>query len=333
MLERKHTVASAAPDMPWGRIGSVTRLPGGGLIVPDHSIPVLYHLDSAGLNARTIGKSGEGPGEYLAPAWVGATDSTLWVWDIRLHRLTYYDLAGHHLRSAPYGSGSGAAVPLNGGGVLMLPTRGAEQDTAYVLRYRPAASTPDTLARIPARRRLVRLELPGGRVVTGVQDLDDGPLHVLFRDGSGWAVVSRSTEGPPELRVDAFAPTGALRWKRTFPVEARPVSVELLESVVAKWRSAGGSGGVASDSRIRRAIFVPARLPPASAAFGDQDGRLWIAGDLARHGFLVIGRSGEPEFRVETSAGMRFAGSSGDSVWFVETDDMEGDRLVEYQIR
>ncbi len=92
--------AFAAPTLTIGRfestfgnISDVGRLPNGDIAVSDRLGRVVTIFDTDGQFLRTLGREGEGPGEFLDPIAVAATDSPLLVWDWDQLRVTVFDLA------------------------------------------------------------------------------------------------------------------------------------------------------------------------------------------------------------------------------------------------
>ena len=53
-----------------------------------------------GAPAGTLGRKGEGPGEFQYPCGVGFFGDSLWVWDFLASRVSYFDLEGAFVGSA-----------------------------------------------------------------------------------------------------------------------------------------------------------------------------------------------------------------------------------------
>jgi 6-bladed beta-propeller len=79
----------------FGRISNVAIGKDGGVIVADDKTPVLRMYDAEAKFLRTIGRAGEGPGEYRSMGGVRTLpDGRILLWDNRIQRLTYYSAAG-----------------------------------------------------------------------------------------------------------------------------------------------------------------------------------------------------------------------------------------------
>jgi hypothetical protein len=92
-----------------------------GRFIVAQPTPAVFVLDRRGRKVGTLGRSGEGPGEYQAPRTVVVlAGDTVVVLDPRLRRANLYDPAGRFVRTfvTPSGSGAGEAVAY-GRGILM----------------------------------------------------------------------------------------------------------------------------------------------------------------------------------------------------------------------
>jgi hypothetical protein len=93
----RDTVGDAEPSLlyPTG----ATVLSNGTIAVVDQYAAAVRFFDRSGQLVRTVGRKGEGPGEFLDPYWLGqcATDS-LFVWDFTTKRMSVMDSAGELVR-------------------------------------------------------------------------------------------------------------------------------------------------------------------------------------------------------------------------------------------
>jgi len=81
------------PAHTFGDISDVGRLPDGDIAVADRQARFISIFDTGGNLVRTLGREGEGPGEFLDPIAVAATNNALLVWDWDQLRVTRFDLA------------------------------------------------------------------------------------------------------------------------------------------------------------------------------------------------------------------------------------------------
>ena len=63
----------------------------------------VHRFDRAGVWLRTIGRRGDGPGEFQRPIAMGRIADTLWVADRALNRLSFIDRDGTFVRSVSFG--------------------------------------------------------------------------------------------------------------------------------------------------------------------------------------------------------------------------------------
>jgi len=93
------------------RVSSVVVLPSGELAVLDEGAGQIRLFDGGGRLTRTLGRSGQGPGEFQGLAFVGLSADSLWVFDGRQQRLTVWDPSTGEFRVAGVGIGNAAHGP------------------------------------------------------------------------------------------------------------------------------------------------------------------------------------------------------------------------------
>lgn len=135
----------------------------GSIVAVDHNSAEVRIYDEAGKHLRSMGRHGEGPGEFSDPflLWITAGD-TLWVGDYRPWRYNLFTPRGEFVRRVdltpmllnPPRSGSGV---LDNGYSVYTSSKTARRenfsvaDTAMVLVYDPEGDLVGNLARIPDR--------------------------------------------------------------------------------------------------------------------------------------------------------------------------------------
>lgn len=87
------------PDHVFGDISDAALLPDSTVAVLDRQARHVQVFDRSGRLVRTLGREGEGPGEFLDPIQVEASGNTLAVWDWRIRRVTLFDLANDSVRT------------------------------------------------------------------------------------------------------------------------------------------------------------------------------------------------------------------------------------------
>ena len=83
------------PGQELDRVVGATRLADGSIIIADAGARALLRFDSTGRLIQSMGRAGEGPGEFLAPSWLGQLrGDSLVVWDRGLGRVSVFTRGG-----------------------------------------------------------------------------------------------------------------------------------------------------------------------------------------------------------------------------------------------
>jgi len=181
-------------------------------------------FDAEGEFVRMIGRSGQGPGEYLQPFTVEWVGDTLFVFDPGQSRLTRWNGAGELLGGESsdalrtFRSVRGLA---NGSLVGTRNLRGNEFDTGYLAVLRVDADITEQVefVRAPWPTRILHPgfgEIPrtepnafyAGATTPGVAAAADGSVYVSTLD---------------EYQVLAFEPDGTVRWALRAPLPRLPL--------------------------------------------------------------------------------------------------------------
>lgn len=79
-----------------------TRFADGTIAVADGMAPAVLLFDADGTFKGSVGRAGQGPGEFATPGWMGrCSEDHALVWDFSLLRFTTVDAAGRILTQAP----------------------------------------------------------------------------------------------------------------------------------------------------------------------------------------------------------------------------------------
>lgn len=259
--------------------GEVSRLADdrrGGIYVFDTQVPEIRHFDSTGAFVGTIGRAGEGPGEYEAfsNGMVVDADGVL-----------YVHVWGK--RSIPRFAADGS--PLE---EWTLESRFATTSLGPWL-YSDAADRVLVTSRVDGREALVVLQ--NGRVtdtlvvpwVPGVPEERGGPYSVeryWSWHPDGYFVVGVSDE----YSLEAHRPDGVLRIRRD--VEELPVHPEEAEAVRRSFE------WMARQPQYRppEGEWVPSTMPPFRGITVARDGRIWVRRNTHPIELPVEARPGGP---------------------------------------
>lgn len=252
-------------------------------------------FSSTGRHLRTLGGRGEGPGEFriLSPL-AGLVEDTIWTWDRRLSRITWFSTDGDVLGNmhVPVNAGVDDLARLSDGTHLAKMAFNPElKDGSYlapgsIWKLDSAGNVRDSLQNVGGHDLQVTRNADGA--VTGILLPPFGRFPVVAtgaddRIFTGWngvyAVVVRSLAGDPVMVLSA---PGLER--RIDPAEVRSTRERWLERC--------------SDEQCQRNINrmfdelqLPDRRPAFSALRADPLGNLWVA-EYDPTGNVVVGWQG-----------------------------------------
>jgi hypothetical protein len=92
--------AEGNPSYQFADIQGAVRMDDGRIVVADAGNYVLRFYNPNGKIIHSVGRQGQGPGEYESLAWIGACgDRTVYAWDFVLDRISIIDMHGEFQRS------------------------------------------------------------------------------------------------------------------------------------------------------------------------------------------------------------------------------------------
>jgi hypothetical protein len=346
------------PDAGFSRIGTIRGAATGEIYVLESAAREVRVFSPDGERLRTIGRRGEGPGEFLSPSDLGLLGDTLWVYDFTARRITWFGPDGAVLHTTPapripvesrqqglslevgprYPQPDGSIESGLSRMVLISQRRRIEPFTYPVVRFDRDGAVLDTL-----RWETEPEDAPTFRVADQEgyapylaplrpleQDLDDGSIVV------DWSVPAGSAEGT--LDVVRLGPDGDTIYQRQLRYDAIPVPSSVLDSLVEPRLGLAPMLGVSEGEltrALRGAIELPDHRPPVRLVHAGSDGTAWIqlntpATDTAD--WVLIGADGAVLGRLTLPAGMRIRYSHLPSAWAVELDEVDVPWLVRLRV-
>lgn len=311
---------------------------------------------------RTIGRRGEGPGEFLGLQGLGWLGDTLWVSDAALHRITLFSQKGEVISSvsATHTSPSNLYYPttakalLADGSAIVQPVTAA----SAILHGR-IAETPllkisyggvvlDTLARLSVEHQILGVEERNGPLPWGSyseQPISDQPLWVARPSGSGVAIVRRpaATEGQRNrATIVMLNLAGDTVYVAKLAYNPLPVIDTLIEEIIRTQSSflmRTTRGRVRAPARarklVREALYIPAFHPPISGIVAGRNGQLWLRReDLHKDSitWTVLGRGGQIAAQVRTRRGLRILMADEHYIWGTIHDELQVPYLHRFRI-
>lgn len=292
------------------------------LVVSDASAQELRVFDRDGQYQRTIGRLGEGPGEFEgAPSIAGIAGDTVFAYDARSGRVTSFLLDGRLIESTVLRSGTGnrvsSLVRRTTGNYLALsrwtnPDQVAEihdvrleLDSVVVEHLDDAGKLIDTVT-VMADRSRARMVRDGGGGRLGVIQADPPYLPRAFLGSNGALdVLGRSNSFDLELTADSGPPV----LLRVIGVDHPAGAEEIRLHQEAIIRESLGDRPLDAPTRQLNLGFLPDRLPAFAAVLVGDRGDVWVAESnldaSSGYDWLVFSPAGELRGSVHTPPGMQ----------------------------
>jgi hypothetical protein len=263
-----------AVDSPFGTVDGMTETDKGEIWVTDGMCKCIVVLDSTGEFVRSIGRSGEGPGEFVGPGRLATTNNSVAVFDISRSSIELFDAQGQFLKRTLLDQ-----RPFNIKGFLVLEdgsfvlSGGIDSKAYAVHRFDSTGAWADGFGHPPESDKLSAEAMQHAQYVTGgpITLLEDGEL--LYSRAAPHRIVTRIEDGgvepfaedPALLRpiVDSFAYSlvedGTTRMRlRWFFDQSRSITAldgVILNSITFEkrgetlWQAYDGSGSLIASSR------------------------------------------------------------------------------------
>lgn len=276
---------STAGTLTFGYAAGGMRLADGGLLIADRADNTIRVLDANGKLVRSVGRAGEGPGEFQSMIWAGRCGSdSLLIWDLRRRQATMIGSSGAPARQFAVPTGDTAQSPFQ----FSCSPRGT---IAYRSAPRPLRGMTN-----PQNPNIVGVSAavyaigPDGAIVQRLGDIPAGEVVAMMSPGGGRGAAPRPLGRTASIAAlddavvigsadSAFvtvwrADVQPSRHQLPIPLRA-PTQSEFDEAVQATASMAPASMRQAMVQQLA-GIPLPDRLPPISALFVDSEGLIWI---------------------------------------------------------
>ncbi|MBA4158218.1 MAG: 6-bladed beta-propeller [Gemmatimonadetes bacterium] len=362
---------AAAQERPWRlvqeqRIGSLddertslTRVPIVA-VAPDLTLYVAQPMeslirvfDSSGRYVRSIGRGGEGPGEFRLLGRMGLRGDTLWAVDLRLNRISRFSAEGRHYSSdrlapSPLGEEFQSTPPLGylsdgsivaqpsiptamaaSGPNVQIPVAQLDRQGRVLSRFPSASLRGDTReARIPNGVGFVRTPVPSSDLV---RVAPDGSAVVFVRR----PLPTRSDQAAfTVLKMRTPSDTVFLRSYRFPPRPVPPQAADSLRPGVLRFLERGMSRAEA-ERFIRDSDLIPQYQPGISNVVVGDEGTIWLGREVLGERavrWLNLNARGDIAGLVLVPANVRLLAARGDRLWGVETGEWGVEYIVRYRV-
>lgn len=320
--------------------------PEGQILVVEPQDSRVRIYDSTGTPVVTIGRRGEGPGEFQHVGPVFWAADTLVVWDMELARGTYLLMDGTLIRTeaARFFGAQPDASEADTTYALFIPiamdAEGAKLGEAFVIAS-------------PGGRRwgepvVLRVSRDGEPRVVATPPNDEhwmvvagglgNPVPFVFRPRGDFAVdgsrllfmtTDQSTLAPT-YNLTLVRPTHDTVFSRSYPYPAEPIPDSAMDRGIAEMVP---ENNLARRFRAQARELAPLVYPPADVTLG-LDGTIWVELRRTEGGtpVHVLSESGDPIGSLLLPARSRIHQASMTHLWVTERDPLDLTSVVRYRV-
>jgi hypothetical protein len=264
------------------------RLSDGTIVVANGGSQELRFFETSGAFRKSVGRDGEGPGEFRRLGWLHAgPGDTLRTWDWSLVRMEVFAPDGSHQRTMALGSPkervSVSPVGMLDDGSIIMSTQanvdfstkdGVIRDTTTVLRYDVAGRLADSLGTFSGSEAWVVHSQVGTSRGVSVSNRPFGKALTVVTHGN---MVTVGNSDAPELTV--LRADGSTRRTVRWETAVAPVTAEDIAAYKAMSAEGWPAGMEARRdralARLENAPF-PETKPAYSRFLVSSDGSYWV---------------------------------------------------------
>ena len=349
-------------DLPLGSIDGLVVGSEGSIHVTGRGDVAIHVLGDDGRYVGTIGRRGDGPGEFRASPEIGVSGDTLWALDRLLRRVSRFTLSGDFIDSRPIpwivsnkGDSFQPASRLADGTLLMSEVVGShwsDDDLSEGQKIRLLSTDGrdgGEVVTLDVSTLWLRMALAGDVMMATLQPWSTHDLLATSPRGDGFVVVTGrgADEREGSYKLDWFDTEGWLTRSASVPFRAARLTRSEIDSLRDGLAEGLAPRMVTSVRDARRALsevlYTPDYLPAVesmnrSLSMGAvvlaMDGTTWVRHrDVEGARWLVLDRSGAIVAEVETPEDLVVHHISADHVWGVREDALGIAWISRFRIR
>ncbi len=337
---------------------------------PDGSIYTLHPQeqtirvhDTEGSFIRTVGRRGEGPGEFKSVGRMGILGDTLWTLDFGTYRFTFFSLQGEFLGTSripvdlgqsleespprPNGLFSDGSISGSFPAWSRLVARG-EITTNAILKMDSAGQVEDTIVTYSVQNTTWEVTNPDNPNSFGSyrpQPFSDTEIVKISDHAPLIVRVNRRVPDDPAAayyQVAAWRFDGDTVFSRSFAYDPVPLGAALVDSAVDRFsaffktrRFARAPTPEQAATWARRSLYVPKYHPPVSDMIIGQDGSIWLRGESLPDSMAewrILSSDGKAVGQVHLPSRFGIMAATLHTLWGSELDELDVPYIVRYRI-
>lgn len=318
----------------------------GGVVIGQRQDDAIRLFESTGALKGTLGRRGEGPGEFRQILSGGLNRDTVWVYDGSLYRLTFFSIAtGKYLRSVRVDPGAGFPPTVRGvfgPDSLVLWGNGAprkgRRERAWlrgqavrpgILGSAAVARPFEVIADFPPFGCFARAETAGSAIPHCHR-----PTEAVSGNGRRVAVLTKPQDAAAEgYHAAVLSPRGDTIYSRSYHPPRFPMNPRVYQRAVDDLLARVPANAKQAAS-LRAQMPSPSHYPPASFAFFDDGDRLWVGQRLEKGQYWeILDPTGRVVGDLRTPEGVALEAAIKGWVWGVETDRDGVESVVRFRLR
>jgi hypothetical protein len=262
------------------------RLPDGRYVVANSGASDVRYYDAEGLHLATVGRQGEGPGEFRSVNSLirGPADSLI-VYDNQARRFSMISPEAAFVRDFRFAEADGVSMVIGrtpSGEYVSLPTgirgspgelpNGLVRSDQVVTLHSAEGAIIDTIGTFPGPERVINVQQQGGQIVSvsvAAPPFARTPTFVLS-NGALWV----ATEDGPEFA--RYALDGTLQLLLRTGREPVPVTSEHVNAIIERRLESAPPQAHAGIRTGYESMPRAELIPPYSRIMTDSAGNLWV---------------------------------------------------------